>query len=150
MITATRIIEFDAAHRVLGHGGACRHLHGHHYKVEVTCQARFLDRLGMVIDFAVIKDRVGGWINAYLDHNILLHKDDPLAKLFNESTDEQLADPDGMFGRKAPFIMDGNPTAENIAVVILLSAVRLLPDTLKVLSVRVYETPNCFAEVTNR
>ena len=33
-ITCTRRIEFDAAHRVMGHEGKCKHLHGHRYALE--------------------------------------------------------------------------------------------------------------------
>ena len=34
MITCTRRIEFDAAHRILNHESKCKMLHGHRYVVE--------------------------------------------------------------------------------------------------------------------
>lgn len=147
--TCTRRLEFDAAHRVLGHRGQCRFLHGHRYAVEVTCQVPELDRLGMVVDFAVVKNRVGGWIAAHLDHNVILNVDDPLALLWSSMTPEQHEDPAGVFAGRAPVVLDGNPTAENIAAKILRESVLLLPGDLQVRRVRVYETPNCWADVYN-
>lgn len=136
MVTITRRLEFDAAHRVLGHEGKCRFLHGHRYRVELTVKATELDSLGRVIDFGVIKEKVGGWIDDYLDHNLLLNRDDPqLSHL--QKTEERL-----------PYVMQGNPTAENIAKEICEKAVSLLPLELTVTNVRVFETPNCYADYT--
>lgn len=131
----TRRLEFDAGHRVLGHEGKCKHLHGHRYRVEVSVSAPDgLDNLGRVIDFGIIKTRLGGWIDEHLDHNMLLHEADPLVPLGAS-----------MVGR-APFIMPrGNPTAENIAELLCNIAVSLMPE-LKVHRLRVYETPNCWAD----
>ena len=36
MITATRRIQFAAGHRVFGHEGKCRYLHGHNFIAFVT------------------------------------------------------------------------------------------------------------------
>ena len=156
MTTVTRRLEFDYGHRVLGHSGKCRHLHGHRATVEVMVKAG-LDRLGMVVDFAVIKQRLGGWIDEFLDHNLILHPADPLVKLLLNMTPEQVADPDGIFGGKVPFFLgpidnpsdDGrhNPTAENLARMIYDVASNLLP-TFKIVSVTFYETPNCSATYT--
>lgn len=131
----TRRLEFDAGHRVLGHEGKCASLHGHRYVVEVTASAPDLDGLGRVIDFSIIKERVGGWIDSFLDHNLLLHPAD------------QMVCQAGLIGRE-PFIMPydaPNPTAENIAAVIFARACGRLPE-LTVERVRVYETPNCWAD----
>ncbi len=46
---------FAAAHRIPGHQGDCRHLHGHTYRVEAEFQHGELDELGMGMDFAVLK-----------------------------------------------------------------------------------------------
>ena len=58
MIEITRRLEFDAGHRVLGHEGKCKNLHGHRYSAEITVTAPDLDGLGRVIDFGVIKEKV--------------------------------------------------------------------------------------------
>ena len=137
----TRRLEFDAGHRVLGHEGKCRHLHGHRYVVLLTVWAPKLDSLGRVVDFGVLKSIVGKWIDDNLDHNILLHEDDPLLKIWMDNPACEI------FAQKEPYVMQsGNPTAENIAEEIYKKAEQLLPSPLSVTKVRVYETPNCFAD----
>jgi 6-pyruvoyltetrahydropterin/6-carboxytetrahydropterin synthase len=158
MQTCTRRLSFDAGHRVLGHDGKCRHLHGHRYDVDITIYAVSLNGLGMVVDFSAIKNLVGRWIDENLDHNMILHEDDPLAKIARTDwiglnwTDKEKT-PGCMSvwtlfgGTKGPYIMEDNPTAENLARLIYDKAVELLPfNELKVMSVRVYETPNCWSD----
>lgn len=154
MISVSRLFAFDAAHRVLGHKGKCRHLHGHRWQVEVTLApsllAPDLDALGMVLDFAEIKARIGAWIEETFDHNILLHVSDPLAKLWQRGERADLgsgltvAD---LFGSgKQPCLLDCNPTAENLAQLIhVRSRVLLHGLPVAVQQVRVWETPNCAA-----
>src|SRR5262245_52482042 len=101
----TRKLEFDAGHRVLGHGGKCRHLHGHRYVAEVTCYAEELDKLGFVVDFSVIKTVVGDWIDENFDHNMILNPKDPLWTVWQEVI---MADPakqmEDVFAKRLPFI----------------------------------------------
>ena len=78
MPTVTRKLEWDSGHRVLNHGGKCRHLHGHRYVAEITVEATQLNDLGMVVDFSLIKERVGKWIDENWDHNFLAHPEDPI------------------------------------------------------------------------
>ena len=47
MFQVTREIDFCYGHRLVGHGGACRHLHGHNARVEVVCRGD-LDELGIL------------------------------------------------------------------------------------------------------
>lgn len=139
-----RRIEFDAGHRVLGHGGKCRHLHGHRYVCWIECECEVLNDLGMVVDFADVKRIVGGWVDGNLDHNMILHPEDPL--LAEGINPESLQ---SIFGCRLPFIMPAsrpNPTAENIAAVVFDKASQLLGGAgLWVVSVEVFETPNCSA-----
>ena len=51
MISCTRIHDFSAGHRVVGHEHRCRFLHGHNYRVAFECTAEELDDVGRVIDF---------------------------------------------------------------------------------------------------
>jgi len=142
MTIITRKIEFDAGHRVLGHEGKCRNLHGHRYVAEIAVSAKDLDSLGRVIDFGVIKDVIGGWIDEYWDHNMILHPDDPLFKI-GEAWD--LNGIEVIVGRD-PYVMPGgNPTAENLARVLHDICCELLPDYLMVVYVKIWETPNCSA-----
>ena len=57
MISITRKIEFDAAHRVMEHEHKCKNMHGHRYVLEVEVEMKNkLDDLGRVIDFGLLKD----------------------------------------------------------------------------------------------
>ena len=82
MIVNTRRLEWDAMHRIPGHEGKCRAFHGHRYVAEITCAAPTLDALGRVVDFGVIKQRVGTWIDENWDHTAILaaHDTDPAAE----------------------------------------------------------------------
>lgn len=142
----TRKIEFDAGHRVLGHESKCANLHGHRYVAEISVTADALDSLSRVVDFSVVKKIVGGWIDEYWDHNFLLNRNDPLCDVLDSMTDEEARE---LVGPKTPYLMpDGlNPTAETMAEVLFEVAVDLLEDELvTVTHVRLYETPNCWAD----
>ena len=102
MYSVTREISFCYGHRLLQYDGKCRHLHGHNGRAVITLASADLDALGMVMDFTLLKRVVGGWIDGQLDHKMLLHKDDP-ALAYLQSQSEPI------------FVMDVNPTAENIA-----------------------------------
>ncbi len=145
----TRKLEFDAGHRVLHHEGKCKNLHGHRYVVELTVSAEKSDSLGRVIDFGVLKKVVGGWIDENLDHNMILHPGDALLRM-GADAEESRTEAIALIGRE-PFIMspDTNPTAENIVEMIAENAIELLkPWEISVVRVRLYETPNCWADWT--
>ncbi|MCX7700826.1 MAG: 6-carboxytetrahydropterin synthase, partial [Gemmataceae bacterium] len=73
MFRITREIHFCYGHRLLDYQGKCRHLHGHNGKAVIVLQTERLDRLGMVVDFGEVKRVIGGWIDATLDHKMILH-----------------------------------------------------------------------------
>jgi 6-pyruvoyltetrahydropterin/6-carboxytetrahydropterin synthase len=147
--TITRKFEFDAAHRVLGHESKCKHLHGHRYVAEVTVSAQKLDVLDRVIDFSVVKQIIGAWIDVGWDHNILLHPLDPLLTLFNDPEAQGFMEDDIFAGKKPYQFLNGNPTAENIAKELALVSQALLASKgINVVHVRIYETPNCWADYT--
>lgn len=144
MPVITRQLQFDAGHRVLRHESKCAHLHGHRYVAEITVSSPELDGLGRVVDFSVLKSVIGNWIDTFWDHNIILHPDDPLLKIPDEHWE-------AVFGKKDPYVMPpgANPTAENMASVLFTQCVTLLPSALMVEQVRLYETPNCWADCTD-
>lgn len=138
IISITRRIEFDSAHRVMEHEGKCKYLHGHRYVVEASFSADQLDALGRVIDFSVIKERLQCWIDENWDHNtILWDKDAPLG--------DQIA---LLTGREV-FYLPYNPTAENLAFYLKqIICPALFPEKhLYCIRLRIYETPNCYAEL---
>ncbi len=139
MITCTRRIEFDAAHRILNHESKCKMLHGHRYVVEATFTTNKLDDLGRVIDFGVIREILRTWIDDNFDHNTILSKHDK--KLGEKITEET--------GQKI-FYLDCNPTAENIAEFLLKEICPKLfaQKQVKCIKIKLFETPNCYVENT--
>ena len=61
------LTDFAAAHYLREYEGVCNRLHGHNWKVEVNVVARELDKVGMGMDFKVIKDATKTLIGR-LDH----------------------------------------------------------------------------------
>lgn len=129
MYRVTREIDFCYGHRLINYDGKCRHLHGHNGRAVISLEAPSLDEKGMLVDFGEIKREVQRWIDETLDHNLLLCKDDPILPVLQER------------GERV-FVMDDNPTAENIARLIFDHARKA---GLPVVEVLLWETPNCHA-----
>ena len=125
----TRTIDFCYGHRLLDYGGKCRHLHGHNGLLEVDMEAAELDDLGLVMDFNEIRDTVKGWVDDNLDHRMLLWRRDPAVPALTE-----LGEP--------LYLMDENPSAENISKLIYL---QMHQRGLKVSEVRLWETSTSYA-----
>jgi 6-pyruvoyltetrahydropterin/6-carboxytetrahydropterin synthase len=131
MFRVTREIDFCYGHRLLNYAGKCRYLHGHNGKAVITVEGSTLDDRGMLVDFSDIKTAVSTWIDDNLDHRMLLHRDDPLAPMLQEMGEPL-------------YLLDQNPTAENIARLIYEQSQKLhLPAAI--IEVKLWETPKCFA-----
>jgi 6-pyruvoyltetrahydropterin/6-carboxytetrahydropterin synthase len=144
-IFITRRLEFDSGHRIPNHDGQCRHLHGHRYAIEVTLTGEVADHPGkaddgMVLDFGDIKRLTNQYIVDLWDHAFLVAKEDEglvafLATLPNHKT----------------VIMDRVPTVENLAYAAfaILQPVfnKAFSGRLELSGIRLYETPNCWADV---
>lgn len=147
-VTCTRRIQFCSGHRVMGHESKCAHLHGHNYVVEITAVAE-LDSIGRVIDFSVLKELVGGWIETNWDHGFILHYSDHDARMALGSFSTAMSTVDKVFEQKL-HLMPSNPTAENMASHLLHF---VCPKVLNGLGITVnkvvvHETENCKAEAT--
>lgn len=131
-----RYHDISCGHRVHGHEGKCRHLHGHNYRVHFTCQAADsqLDEVGRVIDFSQVKSLLCMWLEDNWDHHFLVGEEDPLAQELLR-LDETVV--------LVPF----NPTAENIAeyLVRVVGPAQLLGTGIELVEVMVEETMKCFA-----
>ena len=84
------ISHFSSAHKLEGYDGQCKNLHGHNWKVRVAVQCEKTDKIGLAIDFGVIKNYLKEIIDK-LDHQYL---------------------------NNLEFFKDMNPTSENIAKLI--------------------------------
>ena len=137
MITCTRRIEFDAAHRVMKHNSKCKMLHGHRYALEATFSADHLDELGMVIDFGIIKDILGDWVDNNWDHNTILNsKDRALGEQITQVTGQKI------------YYLNCNPTAEEMANYLFNEICPKLFAKYKITcsQIKLFETPNCYAQ----
>ncbi len=129
MYKVTKFISFCYGHRLLGYEGKCSNLHGHSAKAGITFEGEELDQIGILYDFNEIKGLVKGWVDEFLDHNMLLHKDDPVLPLLQEAGERY-------------FTTDENPTAEHIAWMIF-TYVRNAG--YPVTEVTIWETDTCYA-----
>lgn len=139
MITCTRRIQFCAGHRVYQHESKCRNLHGHNYVALFEASAPQLDRIGRIVDFSVLKDRIGGWIDEHWDHGFLYWVEDEEIRAALEKITLQKT-----------YTLPHNPTAENMANYLLcVICPRVLNGTgVSVIRVTIWETENCYAEAT--
>jgi 6-pyruvoyltetrahydropterin/6-carboxytetrahydropterin synthase len=135
----SRDFEFDAAHRVLGHPGACAYLHGHRYRLQVVVEAADLNGLGMLIDFGDIKRIVDECLVRKWDHAALFRYDDPLVQAVLEAQPE---------APERVITLPDNPTAEVMARMAFQEIAKALPEGLTLTEVTVWETPNCSARLS--
>ena len=145
MQTITRKLEFDAGHRIPDHRSQCRNLHGHRYVLEITLQGELVETegapdRGMVMDFADVKALAMEHLVNKWDHAFIVYARDEVVRSFLE----KMAD-------HKTVVLDRIPTVENLAA----EAFRILSEVyndnygvdLKLKRVRLYETPNCWADV---
>ena len=139
-IYAIRYHDICCGHRVVGHESKCRHLHGHnyrfHFKIQQVQSDHFLDNLGRVLDFSVIKSVLCEWLEMNWDHKTLIWEKDPkLAEL-------QILFPGSIV------VLPVNPTAENMAIYF---TEQVAPDLLaehfcSLVWLRIDETRKCSVE----
>ena len=129
MFRVTQEIEFCYGHRLLNYDGKCKYLHGHNGKAVIVLESEKLDDRGMLVDFTDIKKHVSGWIDSNLDHRMILNEADPVAKYLRQQGEPL-------------FLIDSNPTAENIAKLIYDFA---KSNNLPVAEVSLWETFKSYA-----
>lgn len=140
----TTRLEFDAGHRIPDHKSQCRNLHGHRYALEITLSGDIISQKevsenGMVMDFSDVKKIARESVVDVWDHAFLVYQDDKSVLDFLNSLPNHKT-----------VIFPCVPTAENMAA----EAFRILKheykDTygnhLKLERVRLYETPNSWAD----
>lgn len=140
----TRRLEFDAGHRIPDHKSQCRHLHGHRYAIEITLSGRVIDKSGdaangMVMDFSEVKSLAQTHLVNIWDHAFLAYQGDTLVvELLQAIPDHKTV------------LLDRVPTAENLARIAFEILDKVYRDTygnhLSLERVRLYETPNCWAD----
>ena len=138
MIAISKIFRFEAAHAIDHYPGSCSQIHGHSYQLQVAVKPNrqsqdFIPGLGMVMDFKVLKSIVQDCAIRLLDHKLLLSKS-YLAKSENNFSNEELV------------IFDFEPTAENLLRFLKMKIVPQLPQEILLVSLKLWETHDSFAE----
>ena len=144
MLTITRKLEFDAGHRIPDHNSQCRNLHGHRYALHLTLTGEIVTEhgrsdKGMIMDFSDIKELANRHLVDQWDHAFLVYEHDVTVRHFLESLPDHKT-----------VVLDRIPTVENLAHIAFekLKPVFQNEAGLRLVKVTLYETPNCWAEVT--
>ena len=142
----TRRLEFDAGHRIPNHTSQCKHLHGHRYAIEITLSGEVITQegvseQGMVMDFSDVKRIAKQYVADAWDHAFLVYRGDRVVRDFLDTLPNHKT-----------VVLDVPPTAENLAMIAfkLLDSAYLdsYGNHLKLERVRLYETPNNWADFT--
>jgi len=133
MLSITKIFHFESAHRISDYKGACQHLHGHSYKLEVSISGKQIGKGDMLMDFKFLKSIVNSLVIEPWDHALLL-KDNRT----NRAAFDQLKD--------KIYWMKNEPTAERMILWIADRLSSNLPDELILSRIKLYETDSSYAE----
>jgi 6-pyruvoyltetrahydropterin/6-carboxytetrahydropterin synthase len=139
-IRVTKEFNFEIAHALWNYDGHCKNLHGHSYRMFVTVIGTPLDddmnpKNGMVIDFGDLKKIVKEEVVNPLDHAVILNRK---ALKDNNIQVKQMFD--------NTYIVDFQPTCENLVIDFANKIKHRLPENLKLYSVKLHETATSFAE----
>jgi 6-pyruvoyltetrahydropterin/6-carboxytetrahydropterin synthase len=128
--------RWEMGHRLPDHPGLCRNIHGHSYKMVVELEGEVLKN-GMIIDFYDLGLIVKPIIEK-LDHAFLVNRDDYKVYDFLKKNKMKMA------------AVDYSATVENICTDILGRIVKEIRSkkvrNISSISLKIYETPNSFAE----
>ncbi len=142
----TTRLEFDAGHRIPHHRSQCRNLHGHRYTIEITLNGKIISKQGasengMLMDFSDVKRIAKKCIVDVWDHAFIVYEGDSEVLNFLNSLPNHKT-----------VIFQTVPTAENMAAKAFSILNNQYQDTygnhLKLKRVRLYETPNNWADAT--
>jgi 6-pyruvoyltetrahydropterin/6-carboxytetrahydropterin synthase len=139
-IRLTGEFRFEMAHSLWNYDGPCRNIHGHSYKLNVTVigqprEEESHPKNGMVIDFSDLEKIINENIISYFDHSVVI----------NSAADRpELKETSRMFDKF--YIVDYQPTCENLLVYIVKKINDKLPSGIKLFSAKLRETETTSAE----
>ncbi|MES2832160.1 MAG: 6-carboxytetrahydropterin synthase QueD [Pseudomonadota bacterium] len=146
MLTITRKLEFDAGHRIPDHNSQCRNLHGHRYTLLISLTGNVIEDdgrpdNGMIMDFSDVKGVAKAHLVDLWDHAFLVYRGDRVVRDFLESLPDHKT-----------VVLERVPTVENLARIAFDILQPLYVDSfgrsLCLTGLTLYETPNCWAEIT--
>lgn len=140
-IRITKEFRFEMAHTLAGYDGACSEIHGHSYRLFVTVAGTPASdpddpKYGMVMDFSILKKIVSNAVLDRYDHSLMIRR--------TESNGDLIAMLQREFGKI--HAVDYQPTCENLVIRIAHDIAPLLPEGIKLHSMRLHETATSFAE----
>lgn len=141
VIRLTKEFTFEAAHSLEGYDGLCREIHGHSYRLFVTVKGEpesneASPKLGMVMDFGILKRIVNEQIVERLDHSFMMRR---------TAEAEEVADV--LSYRFSKVVMtDYQPTCENMLADFAERLLGALPEDIELYSLRLHETATSYAE----
>lgn len=140
-IRLTKSFSFETGHALYGYDGKCKNIHGHSYKLYVTVIGEPISdssqvKYGMVIDFGDLKKIVKEEIVDVFDHATVFNKNTPHYELAMELKTR---------GHNV-LLVDYQPTSEMMVIDFAEKIQRLLPQQIKLHSLKLQETETSFAE----
>lgn len=133
MISITKEFTFETAHRISNHLAACKHIHGHSYRLLVTVSAEEIQENDMIIDFKELKQIVNEKVIKTFDHALVLKRKDENIKLA-QNIDSKI------------FWMEHEPTVERLIDYIRLEIQNSLAKPVFLKKLKLYETATSFGE----
>ena len=130
-----RQFHWEMGHRLPFHGGECKNLHGHSYRMWVELEGE-CDQNGMLIDYGEMKKLIQPVIDT-IDHCFLCDEQDEYMKSFLKISPFKVV--------YVPF----TTTAENIAEYLLEKIRNVLSsfDNIDSIKIRLAETETSYAEI---
>jgi 6-pyruvoyltetrahydropterin/6-carboxytetrahydropterin synthase len=139
-IRLTKSFTFEMAHALAGYDGACKNVHGHSFRLEVTVRGAPQNlpghpKDGMVLDFKDLKKLVQTQVLDVFDHALVL----------NESTPTTVVQALESHYEKV-ILLPFQPTSENLVLLMVDKIRKDLPANTELYCLRLYETATSCAE----
>lgn len=132
VIRISRVFHFEAAHYLPHYEGACQNIHGHSYELTVTITGEVNQQIGphegMVLDYSFVNELLKEHVLVYYDHALILKEG---VKKIQPAKTMTLAHA---------------PTSENIIVDIAQRIKEVLPASVQLHALKLYETNKNFCE----
>lgn len=141
VIRLTKEFSFEMSHVLDGYDGPCSQIHGHSYRLFVTVSGvPSADpddpKIGMVLDFGLLKKIVGHVVTDRFDHALMIRE-----------TPENAGFVAALRNRFTRIItVPYQPTCENLIARIASAIAPELPAGVELHSLRLHETATSFAE----
>jgi len=141
MLSLTKIFHFEMAHAICGYPGSCKNIHGHSYELEVTVTGdkenqNYITAPGFILDFKELKQLVTSSIIKTFDHKLIL-------------SGSYLGQNPAIKSQENLVAWEAEPTAENLLIYMAKILCNVLPEEVKLVRLRLYETKDSYAEWTN-